>query len=219
MIDDAWMWPALARGMALGVAVAAPIGPTAALCIERTMVGGLLSGMATGYGAATTHLAYASAAATGLTALLQVLSATSQFALLLKLGCAAFLIYLAVRTARRPVATLARASGRIGGGRLRLAGSYAIGLGWTLGNPVTLLSFLALEPGFAGHSLTELGALSGFVLGVFLGSACWWTALTGCVAAAHGRLSGRTLRAANLVTAGLLALGAVGMLTRSVGGP
>jgi hypothetical protein len=57
------------RGMALGIAFAAPIGPIGLLCMQRTLTGGVIPGLATGHGAATTHSVYASIAATGLSAL------------------------------------------------------------------------------------------------------------------------------------------------------
>jgi len=48
----------LLTGIGIGLAVAAPIGPMGVLCIQRTLEGGLVAGMATGSGAATVHLLY-----------------------------------------------------------------------------------------------------------------------------------------------------------------
>lgn len=210
-------WPDLARGAALGLAVAAPVGPTALLCIQRTLADGVLAGMATGYGAATTHMAYGAAAAAGLLVLVGA-AAAPWLAALLQAGCAAFLLHLAVRTVRRPAPTLAASQGRRprGSRHARPWCCYTLGLAWTLGNPVTLLGFAALSPGFLGAGAYEAHALPELAAGVFLGSAAWWTALAASVALARGLLTERCLRLANVVTGTLLALVALGLLARTV---
>ena len=210
-------WPDLARGAALGLAIAAPVGPTALLCIQRTLAGGMLAGMATGYGAATTHMGYGAAAAAGLLMLMGTVAAP-WLAALLQAGCTAFLMHLAVRTMRRPAPTLAASYGCPLRGRrhARPWRCYALGLAWTLGNPMTLLGFAALSPGFLRAGAYEASALPGLATGVFLGSAAWWTALAACVALARGLLTERGLQLANMVTGMLLALVAVGMLARTV---
>jgi len=48
-LDDFW-W--LIRGIAIGLAVAIPVGPIALLCMRRTLERGFLVGFATGFGAA-----------------------------------------------------------------------------------------------------------------------------------------------------------------------
>ncbi len=198
----------------LGLTIAAPIGPTSLLCIERTLAGGALAGMATGYGAATTHMAYATAAATGLVVLVSAAS-TPWLIGPFQVGCAAFLLYLARRTLRRRVPFLVSMTGaRPTRQTLRAWRSYGVGLVWTLGNPMTLLGFAALSPSLLGdvdrmeHTVPLLAA------GVFLGSATWWTTLAAGVALGRNHLTERGLRLANLVTATLLALLALGVLAR-----
>lgn len=214
MIAPLWGWSEVARGAALGLAVAAPIGPTAVLCIQRTLADGALAGMATGYGAATTHMIYAAIAATGLAVVVPVLSGAAWVRTVLLIACAAFLLHLAVRTARREIVVLEPTAG-LSWHHARLVGSYLLGLSWTLANPVTLISFAALGPGFAGSNLIEVRLLPAFVLAVFLGSASWWTGLAACVAAARGRMNVHLLRVANGVTAGMLLLAASALLMLS----
>jgi threonine/homoserine/homoserine lactone efflux protein len=197
-------WVDVASGMGLGLAVAAPIGPTAMLCIRNTLAGGRLQGLATGCGAATTHMGYALAATLGLAV---VLSQAGGMRGALQLGCAAFLFWMAVTTMRRRPG-VPEPPGR--GGRLWPA--YLTGLTWTLGNPVTILGFAALTPSIvhdgAGARSPHLVAL-----GVLLGSVCWWAVLTGAVGVARTRLDAARLRQANLamgvVLAGLAVLTAV----------
>jgi threonine/homoserine/homoserine lactone efflux protein len=53
---------ALMTGMGLGLTVAAPIGPMAALCIQRTFDTGRRAGVATGLGASTVHTMFGATA-------------------------------------------------------------------------------------------------------------------------------------------------------------
>ena len=54
-----------AKGLALGLAIAAPVGPIGLLCIRRTLTGGPALGFATGLGAATADAAYGAVAGFG----------------------------------------------------------------------------------------------------------------------------------------------------------
>ena len=57
----------LIKGLVIGFLVAAPVGPVGVLCIKRTFSNGVLSGSATGLGAATADAFYGSIAAFSLT--------------------------------------------------------------------------------------------------------------------------------------------------------
>src|SRR5579884_356190 len=84
-----------ARGVLLGFAIAAPVGPIGLLCIRRTLAYGRGVGLVTGLGAATADMLYGAVAAFGLTAVSVVL--TEQRLWLHVLGSAA-LAYLGLRT-------------------------------------------------------------------------------------------------------------------------
>lgn len=186
----------IGRGAALGLAVAAPIGPTAVLCIQRTLAGGIGPGLATGYGAATAHVVYASAAAAGLAMLPD---AAMHWSVALQVGCAAFLVRLAVLSFRRAP----RLTG-MPGRRPRTTMAYATGLAWTLGNPMTLLGFATLTAGIIGQEAHPWADVPAVAAGVLLGSAGWWTVLATIVAVARHRLNDRALYAANVVTGVML---------------
>jgi threonine/homoserine/homoserine lactone efflux protein len=51
---------AFARGLALGLAMAAPVGPMSLLCMRRTLAGGFSSGFVSGLGVATADALYGS---------------------------------------------------------------------------------------------------------------------------------------------------------------
>ena len=165
----------LVRGLIVGFAIAAPVGPIGLLCIQRTLAHGRLTGLATGMGAASADAVYGMVAGFGLTAISAFLTGHR---LWLGIIGGAFLCYLGVRTFLTPPALQAAATQA--GGRW---GAYASTFALTLTNPMTIFSFMAV---FAGLGLAtapgeQLRAVS-LVLGVFVGSASWWLLLSGGVA-------------------------------------
>ncbi len=201
----------LLRGFALGIAVAAPVGPMSLLCMRRTLTGGFSAGFLSGLGVATADGIYAAVAAFGLVAVSDLLVGQQPWLRLLG-GMA--LIYLGVRTLRGRPAERAAAAGASDA-----AGMYVSTLGLTLMNPATILSFAAL---FAGAGTTERsgGAAPAMVLGVFLGSAAWWLALTSALARFRRRLPGQLLRAVNWIAGLMLVLfGVVALVGRADANP
>jgi threonine/homoserine/homoserine lactone efflux protein len=190
------------RGLAIGFAIAAPVGPIGLLCIRRTLAHGRVVGFASGLGAATADAMYGAIAGFGLTSVSAALIGSERW---MRLGGGVFLIGLGLRTA------LARpASGAAAGRSDGLVAAYASTLVLTLTNPLTILSFVAI---FAGLGLGGAGASHGdamtLVLGVFLGSALWWLILSGSAGLFHQRLSAGALTWINrLAGAGIAAFGA-----------
>ncbi|MGI4944401.1 MAG: LysE family translocator [Janthinobacterium lividum] len=199
-------WTVLARGAGLGLAVAAPVGPTCLLCVQRTLSAGVGAGLATGYGAATTHMIYGTVAVTGS---VMALAAAAHWSAALKTCCGVFLLYLAVRSIRR-------APG-IAPPRACQVRAYLTGLSWTLGNPMTVLTFAALAPGVLSENHDALRDVPLLALGVAAGSATWWTLVVCAVAWTRHRLDPRILGAANLVTGMALAAFAAVMLASAAG--
>lgn len=171
------------KGLFIGLAIAAPIGPMGALCIQRTLAGGFWAGVAGGLGTALADLTFATGAALGF-AVFQDL--VERIALPLGLIGGAFLMGLAWRgwprgQADEPVAA------KIPEAR-SLWRTALVTYGLTITNPPTILLFAAI---FAGLGLAQTGsglAIAALVAGVFLGSIGWWAFLSGLVAALHHRL-------------------------------
>ncbi len=180
-----------ARGFALGLSIAAVVGPIGLLCIRRTLVTGFAIGFVSGLGAATADATYAAIASFGVSAMATLLVDQR---LWLRLVGGAFLIYLGVRTLRsRPAAR--GAEGAATG--VRLAGAYSSTLALTLSNPMTIMSFAAI---FAGIGASGLD----LVVGVFGGSAAWWLILAGVVTRLRTRVTHQRLRWANLASGCLI---------------
>jgi threonine/homoserine/homoserine lactone efflux protein len=186
------------RGLAIGFAIAAPVGAIGLLCIRRTLAEGRLAGFVSGLGAATADALYGAVAALGLTA---VSTAIVERQALVRLIGGCFLCYLGARTALAHPTTAARTGAARG-----LAAAYASTFALTLTNPTTILSFAAV---FAGMGLGTLARdrLSALLLvaGVFLGSALWWLLLSGGVGLARRALTAERLRWVNRLSGALLA--------------
>ncbi|MEI7771538.1 MAG: LysE family translocator, partial [Chloroflexales bacterium] len=67
----------LLRGLLVGFAIAAPVGPIGVLCIRRTLADGRMTGFMSGLGAATADMIYGTVAALGLTAVADLLTGVS----------------------------------------------------------------------------------------------------------------------------------------------
>ncbi len=193
----------LLKGMGLGLAIAAPVGPIGLLCIRRSLTQGQLMGLVTGLGAATADGIYGSIAGFGLTAVADLLVDHGS---VLQLIGGLFLCYLGVSTLRAdPASEAAQVLSR------GLWGAYASTLFLTLTNPATILSFIAI---FAGlgivGSSTSWAAAIALIAGVFLGSALWWLGLSWGVTVFSQRLTPARLKWLNrLAGAAIFAFGVV----------
>ncbi|MBV9280984.1 MAG: LysE family transporter [Chloroflexi bacterium] len=192
------MDPALfPRGLAIGFAIAAPVGPIGVLVIRRTLAHGRLAGLVSGVGAASADALYGALAAFGLTFLSSVLVRQSGA---IRLGGGVFLCYLGVTTLlSQPAEQVAAA------GWQRLGRAYLSTVFLTLANPATIISFVAV---FAGLGLA--GSHAGYasaallVLGVFLGSVSWWLLLSGSIGLLRRRFTVTGLRWVNRLSGAII---------------
>jgi len=195
----------LPKGLIIGFAIAAPVGPIGVLCIRRTLAEGQTFGLVSGLGAATADAVYGCIAGFGLTFISDFLVNQQVW---FRLIGGMFLCYLGLRTFFTKTGQHA-ASGKRSG----LVGAYVSTLFLTLTNPMTIISFAAV---FAGLGLVSTGGdyLSAGVLvsGVFIGSALWWLLLSGGVGVLRARFNPQGLQVVNrisgtIITAfGLLAI-------------
>lgn len=189
--------PLFLKGVAIGLAIAAPVGPVGVLCVHRTLVQGAVVGLVSGLGAATADAVYGAVAGLGLTGVANFLL---DYQTHLRLLGGAFLLVLGLRVLRRPPAAAAAADAE--GGLLH---AFASCFALTLTNPATILAFVAI---FAGIGLLGegggYGAVASLVAGVFLGSALWWLALSGLVTVLRGHVTPRLMAWVNRVSGAIL---------------
>ncbi len=199
------------EGIAVGLAIAAPVGPIGALCVSRTLRHGAWIGLASGLGAACADAVYGAIAGFGVSSVAAFLV---DFQDLLRLFGGAFLLVLGIRILTRgPAHTASQPAWS----EARPAGALASCFLLTLTNPTTILSFVAI---FAGLGLVQEGrdyaAAAILVFGVFLGSAFWWLALSATVSLLRGHMTPAILVWVNRVSGAIITGFGVGVLLAAV---
>jgi len=176
-----------ARGLVIGFAIAAPVGPIGMLVIRRTLAEGRLLGLLTGMGAAVADSLYGCVGAFGLTFISSFLMG---YAFWTKLIGGAFLVYLGISTFRAKPKEESGANTKA-----RYASAFLSTLLLTLTNPATILSFMAVFAGLGlGTNGGDYGAAVIVVAGVFVGSALWWLLLSGGVSLVRHKLKPGTMK-------------------------
>lgn len=165
-----------ARTFLIGIAVAAPVGAMAVLCIDRTLHSGWRAGMATGLGIATADAVYGAVAAFGVTAVSDLL-VSWQTPLRVVGGLA--LVYFGARSivAKPPAAAPDGGPAAIGGGARFHAGLYGSAVGLTLTNPMTIIAFAAVFVSAGIAAASGVAEAAAATAGVASGSLAWWSVL------------------------------------------
>lgn len=195
------------RGLGIGFAIAAPVGPIGVLCIRRTLADGRAAGLISGLGAATADAIYGCIAGFGLTFISSFLVSQQGW---LRIAGGLFLCYLGLKTLlARPAEQAAAIKGQ------GLLGAYASTFFLTLTNPMTILSFAAI---FAGLGLANTSgsyvSASTLVIGVFMGSAAWWLILSGGVSLFRDKFNLHGLQWVNRISGAIiLAFGLVALVS------
>jgi threonine/homoserine/homoserine lactone efflux protein len=158
------------KGLIIGFALAAPVGPIAAICVQRTMNHGRFAGFLSGLGSAAADAVYGTAAAFGATFLSEFLVEHGSW--LQKVG-GAILIVLGIRL----FMTRPKERSGVRGSRGKL-GLFLSTFFLTLTNPMTFLAFGAIFATMGlgavrGHSILTIDLVGG----VTLGAAAWWSLL------------------------------------------
>ena len=139
----------LLKGIAIGLSIAAPVGPIGVLCIRSTLAEGRIQGLVSGLGAAAADALYGCVAGFGLTLLSDLL--TGQQTWLRAIG-GTFLCYLGVKT------FLAQPGERVASeASLGLLGAFSSTFLLTLANPVTILAFGAIFAGWDWRRARAVG--------------------------------------------------------------
>ncbi|SFM47237.1 putative LysE/RhtB family amino acid efflux pump [Pleomorphomonas diazotrophica] len=201
-----------AKGFALGFAVAAPLGPIGALCINRTLQRGFWVGLSGGLGTAFADAFYGALAALGFAAFSAFLATIDGP---MRLVGGLVMIWLGWKGMQpkppRPAAEI---------GARDLLGTIGATFLLTIANPTTILSFAVFFAGLGLASAADAPSALVVVAGVFAGSLAWWIILTGGVSLVRhklsdrfalwvGRLSGGLILAFGLLAVGSFVLGLV----------
>ena len=181
------------RGLIIGLAIAAPVGPIGVLCVQRTLNYGMKTGFVSGLGAATADAAYGIIAAFSISAIFSFL--TDQRVWFSSIG-GIYLCYLGYRAFRSiPVES---ENATISPSHVR---AYLSTFVLTLTNPMTILSFAAIFAGFGlSHANDSYLSAAVLVSGVFLGSALWWLCLSSISGLFRGKFKTDHLRWVNRIS-------------------
>lgn len=180
------------KGLMTGFAIAAPVGPIAVLCIQRSLQNGFRIGLMTGLGAALADGAYGLIAAFGLTAISSLLM---QHQFWVRVIGGVFLLYLGIRILLTPPREKSANDKPDRSAWHAFVTTYFL----TLTNPMTILSFVAIFAGLGlGSTSTNYSDAIFLVTGITLGSAIWWMFLSGGIALIlHHRMTASTMRIIN----------------------
>ena len=170
------------HGIIIGIALAAPVGPIAFVCIQRSLANGRLHGIISGLGIATADAFYAAVTAFGLALISDFLLASQWFFRLFG-GIALIAVGIRIFFAAPPAVTADPKT------ESYLA-DYSTMLAFALANPLTILFFAIIIPGFGVViSGSTWVTPTIFVVGVFLGEVAWWVFLCGTLGSMRSYLT------------------------------
>lgn len=198
----------LATGIAIGVAVNAPVGPVNVMCIHRAIKNGPASAMAAGFGAWIADVAFAAAAAFGVSWIANFVE--GHLAVLKVIG-GGVMIGFGIKLLYAPSSmTDAPANDT----RLSLFRAALTSFVLTFTNPAVLLGFFAIFGGLAGigDKPGDFGTAAQLTLGTAIGSAAWWTLLSTGASRLRERIAERWLGRINTISGGGLVLFGFGVL-------
>jgi threonine/homoserine/homoserine lactone efflux protein len=204
----------VATGIAIGVGVNAPVGPVNVMCIHRAIRNGPTSAMAAGLGAWIADVVFAAAAAFGVTAISNFVE--GHLAVIKVLG-AAVMIAFGVKLLYAPSSVH---DGPPNDSKLSLFRAGLTSFVLTVTNPAVILGFAAIFGGLAGIGDRpgdfETAAL--LTLGVAIGSAAWWLALSTGASRLRERIAERWLGRINTLSGGgLVVFGVIVLLGVALG--
>jgi threonine/homoserine/homoserine lactone efflux protein len=191
-----------AKGLVIGLLIAAPVGPVNLLCAARSLTRGWRAGMFSGLGAAAADTAFGAIAALGLGFVAEALVAHR--AALSLLGA----LFLAVYGWRALAAPPARGHASADRDDARGAAADALSaFALTLANPITVFSFLGVYVAFGIEADATIDRRDAALLvGIFLGASAWWFTIATAASLLRARFSDTGLAWANRI-AGLTILG------------
>lgn len=182
-------------GAVLGLSVAAPFGPVALLCVQRSIAAGPGLGVVTGAGAACVQVLYASLA---ITVADDASASLASWGLPIRIVSCSLLIGLGIRVLLRPPPHLKRPRPI----RARVAFASAVAVGMC--NPLTIMPYVLIATATATAEAAETALTLWSVPGVFAGALSWYSLLSGGAALLRSGLPPVAIRVLNGVAGAML---------------
>jgi threonine/homoserine/homoserine lactone efflux protein len=187
----------LLRGLAIGFSLAAPVGPIGVLCIRRTLAYGSKRGLVVGASAASADMMYGIVAAFGVTLISDFIFIHQN---IIRIAGGILLLFLGYHSYRSHPATDTESNNANGHTRAFIS-TFLL----TLTNPMTLFAFAAVFAAIGLEKIVGDYSLASFlVIGVLLGSFCWFSLLTTLVHFFREKISTNGIALVNKIAGSLL---------------
>lgn len=206
------------KGIIVGVAVTAPVGPLGILCIQRTINRGLFSGLVTGIAAAFADIMYAIVAGFGVSVIADFLEAHQ---LIIRIIGGIIVTFLGVRIyMSNPAKQFRRQKIQ----KRTYISDFISGFLITITNPIVIVVFGAV---FVSLGLDKVDSGKNVIItiiGVFTGAIGWWISLTVLVNIYRSKINLRKLWWINKITGVFVAVFGLGiivsalLITKTLGG-
>lgn len=203
-------WQLVLIGVAIGIAVSAPIGPINIMCIQRSLKQGFKAGLFTGVGSVLGDGTFAAIAAFSITSVSDVMTGYSFW---IELAGGVFLIGLGLRTIRAEIVQdVSPQSLSILDNTALVGTTYFM----TVTNPAMILGFAA----FFGSAASLIDFPTSYwgafvlVLAVMTGSFLWWVFLAGLMHWFRRSIGPNALATINRVSGCILAVFGAVVLVR-----
>ena len=192
------MFALILKGLLMGLAIAAPVGPMALLCLKLSLEKGIKSGIATGLGIAMADMSYGIIALLGFSAVMTtLLDYSDTIRVIGGTGLVALAVHGLLKALKKPkTTTLLPLTSSIASKDILLTFTTAYGL--TITNPMTILVFLAIFAGL-GNDVSHEGKWI-IAAGIFLGSLGWWIVIAFIGSVLRTRLSPKIITAINIIS-------------------
>lgn len=179
------------KGLLIGLIFGVPAGAIGALTIGRTLEKGFAAGFLTGMGSTAADLIYACAGVFGITVVADFLSAR-QTMLQVTGGILILLFGFGILCKKEPVTVQNESKGT-------LAFCFLSAFTTALVNPITAFSFMAAFAAFGIHGGLSVEQGVVLIIGILIGTLCWWLMLSGITAYFRDRITGKIYRWLNCI--------------------
>ncbi len=208
-ITPAFLDLAFVRGIVVGFALAAPMGPVAVLCIRRGLARGHTQAFIVGLGAALADMSFGAVAGLGITV---ISSFVLDYENVIGLMGGLLLLGMGISTYRTPGIAI---NGHIVVKSLRR--DFAAAFTMAIANPATMIAAAGVFAAFGPIDIsTSPGRAFWLVVGVFTGSAIWWLVLSSVVTILRDRFIHKGLPRLNKISGSIIALSGVLVLVVTV---
>ena len=196
------------RGLLIGLVFGVPAGAIGALTIQRTLERGFFAGLVTGAGSSAADLLYSCVGVFGITVISDFLTA-HQSVIRLVGGVLIVLLGIAILRKRELPAVEQDTKGT-------LVWFFLSAFTAAMLNPATILSFMIAFTAFGISGDLNVYQAVALIVGILVGTLCWWCTLSGVVAHFRRRVTGHIYRWLNRILGCLMALFGLIMIVQGV---